>query len=65
MSEKYTFKVDKSNLRIDQFLATMLPEYSRSKIQSFIKLGQVEIDGKPIKSSLILNGLEVISCNFE
>ena len=65
MSEKHTFKVNKANLRIDQFLVSVLPEYSRSKIQSFIKLGQVQIDGKPIKSSLILNGREVINCNFE
>jgi len=64
MSENYIFNVQESNIRLDQYLVKMLPDYSRSKIQSFIKLGQVQISGEPVKPSLLLNGSEIINCNF-
>ena len=54
-----------SHLRIDQYLADKLPNISRSKIQNFIKLGQVTINGKPVKSSLILHGNEAIECRIQ
>ena len=43
MTEDHIFNVNESNIRLDQYLSRMLPDYSRSKIQSFIKLGQVKI----------------------
>ena len=52
-------------MRLDQYLAARLTDLSRSKIQNFIKLGLVTIDGKPVKSSLILQGKETIECQFE
>ena len=42
-----------------------LPDISRSKIQNLIKLGQVTINGEPVKSSLILQGNEAIECKFQ
>ena len=59
------FTVDQSHLRLDQYLTEKLPDLSRSKIQNFIKLGQVKIDGKAVKPSLILQGDEKIECRFE
>ena len=42
-----------------------LPDYSRSKIQSYINSGQVTINGATSKPSLILQGNETIECRFE
>ena len=64
MTEYYSFTVKKSHLRLDQYLAGKLPTYSRSKIQHYIKNGQVSIDGNPAKSSLLLRGSEFIECHF-
>ena len=65
MIENHSFTVEKSRLRIDQYLANKLPDISRSKIQNLIKLGQVTINGEPVKSSLILQGKESIECKFQ
>ena len=65
MTNSYTFSVDKSFLRLDQYLSMKLPDFSRSKIQHHIKMGQVKIDGKLVKSSLILKGDEIIECCFD
>ena len=64
MTNSYTFSVDKSLLRLDQYLSMKLPDISRSKIQHHIKMGQVKIDGKLVKSSFMLKGNEVIECCF-
>ena len=64
MIKHRSFTVKQSHLRLDQYLAGKLPDYSRSKIQNYIKLGQVTIDGEPVKSSLILQGKEIIECQF-
>ena len=54
-----------SHLRLDQYLAEKLPDYSRSKIQNYIKSGQVTINGETGKPSRILQGNETIECRFE
>ena len=61
----FSFIVDQSYLRLDQYLSKQLPNFSRSKIQYHIRMGQVTIDGKKVKSSLILQGNETIICCFE
>lgn len=35
-----------TGLRLDQAIAKLFPEYSRAQLQSFIKNGQVKVDGK-------------------
>ena len=65
MTEYHSFIVEQSHLRLDKYLAAKLPDFSRSKIQNFIKLGQVTIGGEPVKSSLILQGKETVECQFE
>lgn len=37
----------KSEERLDKFLASCLPEYSRSRLQALIKLGMVTVGGRP------------------
>lgn len=46
----YTYEQDETQ-RLDKFLVTMLPEYSRSRLQSFIKNGCVDVDGGTITKS--------------
>ena len=46
--------------RLDHFLQEKLSEYSRSRIQSWIKEGRVLVNGSPAKASLLLRGGEAI-----
>jgi 23S rRNA pseudouridine1911/1915/1917 synthase len=46
--------------RLDHFLQEQLTQYSRSRIQSWIKEDRVLVDGTPAKSSLLLRGGEAI-----
>ena len=50
-----------AGLRLDQFLAMRLPEYSRARLQGWIEAGRVKLNGKPAgKASLKLRGGERI-----
>ncbi len=45
--------------RLDRFLAEKLPEWSRSKLQTFVKEGLVQVDGAPVQkpgTTLIAGG---------
>lgn len=46
--------------RLDHFLQEKLSEYSRSRIQSWIKEGRVQVNGSAVKASLLLRGGETI-----
>lgn len=46
--------------RLDHFLQEQLPDYSRSRIQDWVKAGRVLVDGVARKSSFELKGGEVI-----
>lgn len=48
-------------LRIDQALAALLPEYSRSRLQDWIKQGLVLVDGSPISAKQRITGGEHVS----
>lgn len=47
--------------RVDQFLAEVIPELSRSRIQQLLKDGQVQVDGKGARAALRLRGTERVS----
>jgi 23S rRNA pseudouridine1911/1915/1917 synthase len=53
LAQSYKFVVDAEQAgdRLDRFLATTLPELSRSRIQSLIEASRVEVDGAPSKAS--------------
>ena len=57
MTNRFTGEAGK---RLDHFLQEQLTQYSRSRIQSWIKEGRVLVDGTPAKSSLLLRGGEAI-----
>jgi len=65
LTDYYTFTVKESRLRLDRYLVQKLPDYSRSKIQSYIKLGYVTINGMKCKSSFLLQGDETVKCSFK
>ena len=46
--------------RLDVFLQEQLPQYSRSRLQTWIKAGRVRIDGRPQRPSYRLRGRESI-----
>lgn len=46
--------------RLDLYLQTLYPKYSRSRLQEWIKKGRVTVDGKTQKASHILKGGESI-----
>lgn len=55
-----TYEQEDAN-RLDKFLVTQLPEYSRSRLQSLIKKGRVNVDGITItKSGYMLENLAEI-----
>ena len=47
--------------RLDTFLHEKLPEFSRSRLQSWIKASLVSVDGKAARSSVLIKGGETIS----
>ena len=50
-----------AGLRLDQALARLLPDYSRSRLQAWIRDGLVEVDGKAASVTTKLRGLEEIT----
>jgi len=48
----FTFEYQKNNAqRLDKFLVTCLPEFSRSRLQQLIKQEHILVDGKPARKS--------------
>ena len=46
--------------RLDHFLQEKLPDFTRSRLQFWIKSGNVSVDGAPAKASHLLRGGERI-----
>ncbi len=47
--------------RLDQYLTTLYPEYSRSRVQEWIKSGDVRLNGQRVKTGVRLKGIETIN----
>src|SRR6266568_320080 len=56
----FTVPLDHAAQRLDQFLASHLPETSRARVQQLISQGKVLVDGNAPKPSLYLRGGEKI-----
>jgi 23S rRNA pseudouridine1911/1915/1917 synthase len=48
--------------RLDAFLHERLPEFSRSRLQSWIRQARVQVDHSPAKASYLIRGAETIDC---
>jgi len=46
--------------RLDQMLRERLPEYSRSRLQEWIRLGRVQVDGESRRPSYLLRSRETV-----
>ena len=57
-------RAERSNLRIDRFLAEKLPDLSRSRLQSLIKDGHITLNGNPTKPKQLLNEKDVIEISI-
>ena len=56
-----TTESEDAGTRLDAFLHKRLPEFSRSRLQSWIKEGRVLLDGKAVRASYIVRGGENVS----
>jgi 23S rRNA pseudouridine1911/1915/1917 synthase len=54
-----------AGMRLDQCLAEMFPDYSRSKLQTWIKAGRVKVDGVALRGREKLDGGEEIELDAE
>jgi len=54
-----------AGMRLDQCLAEIFPDYSRSKLQTWIKSGRVLVDGEAMKGREKLDGGEEIELDAE
>lgn len=54
-----------AGMRLDQCLAEMFPDYSRSKLQSWIKADRVKVDGKILRGREKLDGGESVELDAE
>ena len=52
---------EEQGIRIDKYLASRLPDYSRSFLQKLVGEGQVLAEGKPVKSNYKISAGEQIS----
>ncbi|MAX10388.1 MAG: RNA pseudouridine synthase [Candidatus Marinimicrobia bacterium] len=59
-----TFDVDQSKIRIDNYLSLKIDNISRTKIKKLILDGQILVNSKEVKPSMILLGGEKISCDL-
>jgi len=56
-----TIPDDLAGLRLDQALAKMFPEYSRSRLTAWVKAGSIRVDGRALKPrEKIAGGEEVV-----
>ena len=60
MTQQFQVADEHSGKRLDQFLASHLPDLSRARVQELIALQKVLVDGKPAKPSRRLRGGETI-----
>lgn len=54
-----------AGMRLDQCLAEMFPDYSRSKLQTWIKAERITIDGKILRGREKLDGGELVVLDAE
>ena len=56
--------VSQEGMRVDKALAELLPEYSRSAIQQWLKQKRVDVSGKSLKPSDKLSGSEQVNISI-
>ncbi|MSP27917.1 MAG: 23S rRNA pseudouridine(1911/1915/1917) synthase RluD [Methylococcales bacterium] len=54
-----------AGMRLDQVLAELFADYSRSKLQTWVKAGRVQVNGVPLKVRDKVDGGEIITLDAE
>jgi len=54
-----------AGLRLDQAAAELFPDFSRARLQKWIRGGELTVDGRPAKPTLRLNGGEQLALDAE
>ncbi len=57
-AQRYVLPIEWAGWRLDQVLAKLYPDFSRSRLQTWVKAGQVQLNGKLAQSKLRINGGE-------
>ncbi len=65
MELRFNIQCDKSRVRLDQYLVSVFPDISRSKLQTVIKSDALKVNGISAKPNLMLSGGEHITCDFQ
>jgi 23S rRNA pseudouridine1911/1915/1917 synthase len=65
IQESFTIPSQAAGKRLDQIVSDMLPDYSRALIQSWIKEGQLLLDGKVTKTRHKLLGGEQVAIDVQ
>ncbi|GAA3941957.1 23S rRNA pseudouridine(1911/1915/1917) synthase RluD [Litoribacillus peritrichatus] len=65
ISESQTVPEDMSGMRVDQIASKLFSEYSRVRLQGWIKSGELTIDGKTLKPKEKLWGGELLEIEAE
>lgn len=60
-----TLPDDCAGMRLDQALASCWPDYSRSRIQDWIKDGAITVDGQPVRPRVTVLGGEQVELTAE
>ena len=51
--------------RLDQVAAILFPDFSRGRLQKWIRSGHLLLDGRPVKATYRINGNEILSLDAE
>lgn len=65
MNQEFLVSSEESGQRLDVFVVSKLPEFSRAAIQKAIKGGQITIDGQPTKSKVVIREGQKITAIIE
>ena len=64
-SDKHTATVpdELAGLRLDQALARMFPEYSRSRLKEWLLAGAIRVEGGPSRPRLAISSIRLLARN--
>ncbi len=61
----YTVDADGDGSRADVFIASLIPAFSRSRIQNLLKNGEILVNDRQVKNSSVLEEGDVITCEIQ
>ena len=62
--QELTVPAEYAGLRLDQALARLLPQYSRNRLQEWVRNGLVMVDGRPAASKTRVRGGETLAVDI-